>query len=78
LLATTESVLDPVYGCVQIKLGVGSQKWLATLVDTGQVADRGVPGWNLDVSGGELPKQDLSRSIHRFFAQASMNKFKYG
>lgn len=44
--AKTESILNPVYGCVRMKLALGSQQWLATLVDTGQVADRGVPGWS--------------------------------
>ena len=46
LTATTESILNPVYGCVRMKLALGSHQWLATLVDTGQVADRGVPGWS--------------------------------
>lgn len=45
LRANTESVLDSVYGCVRITLEIESQRWLATLVDTGQVDDRGVPGW---------------------------------
>jgi len=46
LTATTESILDPVYGCVRIKLQVGLQQWLVTLLDTRQVADQGVPGWS--------------------------------
>jgi len=46
LSATTVSTLDPFFGFVQIKLQVGAQQWLATLVDTGQVADQGVPGWS--------------------------------
>ncbi|MCK4586298.1 MAG: urea transporter, partial [Gammaproteobacteria bacterium] len=50
LSASTESVLDPVHGYVQIELEVGLQRWLATLVDTGQVADRGVPGWSMEMS----------------------------
>jgi urea transporter len=48
--AITESVLDSVSGYVQIKLETQSQQWLATLVDTGQVEDRGVPGWHLQAS----------------------------
>jgi hypothetical protein len=52
LSATTESILDPVYGCVRIKLELGLRQWLATLVDTGQVADQGVPGWNMDMPEG--------------------------
>jgi urea transporter len=46
LTASTESVLNPLHGCVQLKLKMGSQKWSAKLVDTGQVSDRGVPGWH--------------------------------
>ena len=50
LLASTQSLLDPVFGCVRITLRMGSKQWLATLVDTGQVADSGVPGWSQAVS----------------------------
>lgn len=42
----TESVLDPVFGFVQSTLREGPRQWRATLLDTGQVADRGVPGWH--------------------------------
>ena len=65
LIATTESVLDPVYGCVRIKLNVESQQWLATLVDTGQVADRGVPGWiqETPISAGAQHKVDSVKAL---------------
>lgn len=46
LHATTESVLDPVFGYVRINLRMGPKQWQATLVDTGQVGDSGVPGWS--------------------------------
>jgi urea transporter len=45
LLASSQSLLDPVFGCVRIRLRMGTKQWLATLVDTGQVADSGIPGW---------------------------------
>jgi len=50
ITAKTESILDPLFGFVRIKLQVAGQQWLATLVDTGQVADQGVPGWSLGAS----------------------------
>jgi hypothetical protein len=53
LKANTESVLDSVYGCVRISLEIESRRWLATLVDTGQVDDRGVPGWHQETPRGE-------------------------
>jgi len=53
LKAKTESVLDSVYGCVRITLEVESNRWLATLVKTGQVEDRGVPGWHQETPQDE-------------------------
>jgi hypothetical protein len=50
LAAVTESILDPAYGCIQFKLEVDSRQWLCTLIDTGQVADRGVPGWHQEAT----------------------------
>ena len=66
LKATTESILDSVYGCVRIKLEVESQQWLATLVDTGQVADRGVPGWHQETPQAKEPSH----------ASGSLNEYK--
>jgi len=46
MTANTESIFDPSLGCTDMKLQFGTQEWRATLVDTGQVADKGVPGWH--------------------------------
>jgi len=62
LVATTESVLDPVYGWIRIKLLLGSQQWLATLVDTGQVEDRGMPGWNQGMPPQAEPRHEVEFS----------------
>ena len=78
LSATTESILDPVYGCVRIKLEVGLRQWLATLLDTGQVADQGVPGWSVGMSEEIFSKQDFSKSNHGSFEQVSREKLKFG
>jgi hypothetical protein len=59
LTAITESIFNPVYGCVRMKLALGSQQWLATLVDTGQVADRGVPGWSQRAPQTAEPKNKV-------------------
>ena len=50
--AQTESVFEPVYGCTHIRLHLPDRQWRATLLDTGQVEDRGIPGWRLDAIGG--------------------------
>lgn len=44
----SRSTLDPVYGYSQIEIEYAGKHWSATLVDTGLVGDRGVPGWRLD------------------------------
>lgn len=44
--AETRSVFEPVYGCTQFRLQLPGRQWQATLVDTGQEEDRGVPGWH--------------------------------
>ena len=62
LAATTESVLDPVYGCVRMKLELGPHQWLATLVDTGQISDRGVPGWHQVTSRIVEPQHTVDSS----------------
>ena len=62
LTATTESVLDPIYGCVRMKLELGPHQWLATLVDTGQISDRGVPGWHQVTSRIVEPQNTVDSS----------------
>lgn len=51
--AVTESVLDPATGFVQLTLTEGPRQWRATLLDTGQVADQGVPGWHQETGEKE-------------------------
>jgi urea transporter len=54
LTAKTESDLEPAFGCTRILLELKSQRWLATLIDTGLVGDRGVPGWNQALTEEEI------------------------
>ncbi|MDX2464122.1 MAG: M23 family metallopeptidase, partial [Porticoccus sp.] len=65
LEAKTESILDPTYGCVRIELILGPKQWVATLVDTGQVSDQGIPGWNLNVSENEIGEQTSVQPTRR-------------
>jgi urea transporter len=62
LLATSQSTLDPVFGCVRIDLQLEERQWQATLVDTGQVSDRGIPGWNEETSQVTDTKSDVNVS----------------
>ncbi len=48
--ASTESIINPVYGCTHIELIFPSTRLTAELLDTGAVEDQGVPGWKQDVS----------------------------
>lgn len=65
--AVTKSILDSTSGCVQIELEMQSKKWKATLVDTGQVEDRGVPGWHQQALPKSVAQYDSgSRAEYNF------------
>ncbi|MEA2080932.1 MAG: urea transporter [Pseudomonadota bacterium] len=54
-LASTKAVLSPLYGCVEFTLQFGNRDWSARLIETGQIADRGVPAWGVTVPPTEDP-----------------------
>jgi len=56
LSCSSESFLSPINGFSRFKLAQGAQHWLAILVDTGLVEDRGVPGWRQTKQGGAVMK----------------------
>lgn len=62
--ASSGSVLDPNYGCVKITLQMQSRQWLATLVDTGQVSDQGIPGWHVQATRTESVDSEQSSALN--------------